>query len=203
MSHFPRADDLDDTFTRQQIELFDRQPFLGMRHLCNSAGTLRFPAAHYQACRPGIAVYGLQPGPGVDNELSRQLRPVMRLESRISLVKPGIPKGTGVSYGHSYVTEHDSTTLAIIPIGYGDGYQRLHSNRAHASVKGKRCRVVGRVTMDQVVLDVTNVENVKENDTVELIGELVTADELAKAVDTINYEITTALTSRVVRKAVE
>ena len=120
MSHFAKADADEEETTQKQIEIFDRQPFAGERHLCNSAGTLRFPKAHYDACRPGISIYGLHPGAGVTSELSKSLKPVLSLESRISLVRKEVPRGTGVSYGHSFVTLRDLSTLAVVPIGYGE-----------------------------------------------------------------------------------
>lgn len=203
MSHFACADADDPAVSLLQIERFLKVPYHGKRHICNSAGTFRFPQAHFDVCRPGISVYGLHPGSGVTDDLSKSLRPVLELVSRVTLVKPNVPVGTGVSYGHSFVTVRPLTTLAVIPCGYGDGYSRAHGNRAHVVVNGIRCPIVGRVTMDQLIADVTDAGEVTQGQEVTLIGSGITADELAEQNNTINYEITTSLTSRPRRIIVE
>ena len=122
-----------------------------VRHIANSAATLTSPRLHYDLVRPGIAVYGLTPVPDVASSADLGLRPVMRLEARLALVKR-VPAGSGVSYGHAYTTPRD-TTLALVPLGYGDGLPRAGTNVGPLLVAGRRHTVAGRVCMDQVVVD--------------------------------------------------
>ena len=135
-----------------------------------------------------------------------ELRPVLEWKTRITYLKE-VPTGTGLSYGHAFHTERPSL-IATIPVGYGDGLSRLLSNKAQFVVRGRRCPLVGRVTMDQSLVDVTPLTGgVELGDEVTIIGrqgdEEVTADELAAEMGTINYEIVTSIASRVPRIAVE
>ena len=122
-----------------------------IRHLANSAATLTDPAAHFDLVRPGIAVYGLSPVPDLGDPAAYRLTPAMTLRGRLSLVKR-VPAGEGVSYGHEYHTDRD-TTLALVPLGYADGVPRSAGNRGETLVAGRRRRVAGRVCMDQYVVD--------------------------------------------------
>jgi alanine racemase len=162
MTHFARADESDPAPTRAQLQLFLETlaglpplPSGVLRHAANSAGVLAHPAAHMEACRPGIAVYGLSPGPAAGDAAGR-LRPVLRLESRVTLLKR-VPRGTAVSYGGAFVTHRPCTTLAVVAAGYGDGLARAQSGRMAALLAGVRCPQLGRVTMDQMVVDATEV----------------------------------------------
>jgi len=158
------------------------------RHIANSAATLTRPDAHYDLVRPGIAVYGLSP---IEGE-TFGLRPAMTARARVALTKR-VPAGQGVSYGHAYVTERE-TTLALVPLGYADGVPRAAANAGPVQLGGKRRRVAGRVCMDQIVLDVGD-DEVASGDVATLFGPGddggPTADDWAEVVGTINYEIVT------------
>ncbi len=178
-----------------------------VRHLANSAATLTSPALHYDLVRPGLAVYGLSPVPDLGTPADFGLRPVMTLRGRLALVKQ-VPAGSGVSYGHAYTTSTD-TTLALVPLGYGDGLPRAGTNVGPLQVAGRRHTVAGRVCMDQVVVDLgdrPDVESVRAGDPVVVFGDAArgepTAQDWADAVDTISYEIVTRIGSRVPRRYV-
>ncbi|MGN6611557.1 MAG: alanine racemase [Angustibacter sp.] len=178
-----------------------------VRHLANSAATLTSPALHYDLVRPGLAVYGLSPVPDLGAPADFGLRPAMTLQGRLALVKP-VPAGSGVSYGHAYTTSAD-TTLALVPLGYGDGLPRAASNVGPLQVAGRRHTIAGRVCMDQVVVDLgdrPDVAAVRAGDPVVVFGDAgrgePTAQEWAEAVDTISYEIVTRIGSRVPRRYV-
>ncbi|MFC7247472.1 alanine racemase [Catellatospora aurea] len=161
-----------------------------VRHLANSAATLTRPDTHFDLVRPGIAIYGLSP---LDDPAVRAtLRPAMTARARVLLTKR-LPAGQGVSYGHTYVTQREST-VALVPLGYADGVPRHASNSGPVLLNGGRFTVAGRVCMDQFVLDVGDAE-VGEGDEVILFGSgdqgEPTADDWADAVGTINYEIVT------------
>jgi alanine racemase len=158
------------------------------RHLANSGATLTRPEAHFDMVRPGIACYGLSPLPGE----RFGLRPAMTVRARVALTKR-VPRGQGVSYGHTYHTP-DETTLALVPIGYADGVPRAASNRGMVRLAGANRRIAGRVCMDQFVLDCGD-DPVAAGDVAVLFGPgddgEPTADDWAVATDTINYEIVT------------
>jgi alanine racemase len=168
-----------------------------LRHLANSAATLTMPETHYDLVRPGIAVYGLSPVP----DESFGLRPAMTLRARVAMTKR-VPAGTGVSYGHRYVTPRE-TTLALVPLGYGDGVPRNATNTAQVLVAGGRHWVSGTVCMDQFVVDVGD-DEVAAGDDVVLFGPgdagEPTAIDWANALGTISYEIVTRITARVPRR---
>jgi alanine racemase len=158
------------------------------------------PQTRYDLVRPGVAVYGLSPGPevGVADELG--LTPAMTLTTQVALAKRA-PSGHGVSYGHQYTTSSE-TTLAVIPLGYADGVPRHLTNIGEVAVGGKRYRVAGRICMDQFVIDVGD-DAVSAGDDVVLFGPGTsgepTAQEWAAAIGTINYEIVTRVGARVPR----
>jgi alanine racemase len=158
------------------------------RHIANSAATLTRPDAHYDLVRPGIAVYGLSPVAGE----TFGLRPAMTARARVALTKR-VPAGQGVSYGHTYVTERE-TTLALVPLGYADGVPRHASNAGPVRLGGRTRTIAGRVCMDQIVLDVGD-DPVAPGDVATLFGPGdaggPTADDWAEVVGTINYEIVT------------
>jgi alanine racemase len=171
-----------------------------VRHMANSAATLTNPAAHFDLVRPGIAVYGVPPGPDVD---MRGLVPAMTLTAQVALTKR-VPAGSGVSYGLTYTTPRD-TLLALVPLGYGDGVPRHASGVAEAWLAGRRRRIAGRVCMDQFVLDVGD-DPVRPGDPVLLFGPgdagEPTAADWAAAIGTIGYEIVTRVGARVPRRYV-
>lgn len=205
MSHFSEADLADRTYAQQQLKIFGdlrdtMQSQTGLKlfcHIANSAAVLSLPDALLDAVRPGIALYGYSPF-----EESFGLRPVLRLSSKVLAVR-NLSAASPVSYGRTFVTKRDSR-IAVIPIGYADGYNRLFSNNAEMLVQGCRVPVVGRVCMDMTMLDVTDVQNVSEGDEVVILGrqgkEMITAAELADRIKTIPYEILTSLGTRA-RKA--
>jgi alanine racemase len=192
-SHFASADNVDDESIDRQLAAFADGLAVAerfgvvprYRHIANSAATLTRPDAHYDLVRPGIAIYGLSPIAG----RRFGLRPAMTARARVALVKR-VPAGQGVSYGHSYHTERE-TTLALIPLGYGDGVPRHASNAGPVELGGTIRTIAGRVCMDQIVLDVGD-DPVVPGDVATLFGpDVPTADDWAEVVGTINYEIVT------------
>ena len=205
-SHFAYADAPGHPTTARQIGVFrealDTAEAAGirpeLRHLANSAATLTLPGAHFDLVRPGIAVYGLSPMPGTTAEYG--LRPAMTLRGSVVVAKR-VPGGQGVSYGHTYTTDRE-TTLAVVPLGYGDGIPRAASNTGPLLLAGRRRTIAGRVCMDQVVVDVGD-DPVRPGDDAVLFGPgdhgEPTADDWAEVLDTINYEIVTRVGARVPR----
>ncbi len=171
-----------------------------VRHLANSAATLLDPSTHYDLVRPGVAVYGLSPVPQVADARALGLRPAMTLRSQVVLTKR-VPAGSGVSYLHRHITERE-TTLALVPLGYGDGIPRAATNTGELWLGGRRRRIAGTVSMDQVVLDVGD-DAVEVGDDVVVFGPgddgEPTAQDWAQALDTIDYEIVTRIGARVPR----
>jgi alanine racemase len=207
-THFAASDSADKTYARRQLRLFvevlDRLRKSGLefavRHAANSAAVIDLPESHFDLVRPGIALYGLQPSDEVD--LSRiRLTPAMTLKTRIIHLK-AVPAGTCVSYGMTHCTPAP-TLIATIPTGYADGYRRHLSSRGEMLVGGVRVPVVGRVCMDLTMLDVGAAPSPRIEDEVVIFGrqggEVISADDLARALGTINYEIVCDLTQRVER----
>lgn len=210
MSHFPRADEANKTYSLAQIERFRRvieatnHAGIDVRHMANSAAILDLPTSHFDAVRPGIAMYGLAPSRGIANPRVGELRPVLEWKTRVVFLKE-VPEGVGLSYGHIFHTRRPSL-VATVPVGYGDGLDRRLSNNVDVLVRGARCPQVGHITMDQSLVDVTAVRGkVGLGDEVVLIGrqggDHLTADEMAERLGTINYEIVTAIAGRVPRAA--
>lgn len=206
-THFATADSFDQTYVRQQLDVFNaviedldntgiQIPLI---HAANSAATMRLPEAHFNAVRIGIAMYGLDPS----NEWPPvfEIHPALTLKSRVSRIRE-LPIGSGVSYGRTFVTSHP-TLAALVPVGYGDGYHRILSNKGMVLINGQRAPVLGRVCMDQFVVDISNIPGVHQDDEVVLIGRqgegAIPAEEIAQLAGTINYEVTTSLLPRVVR----
>ncbi|NXY98856.1 alanine racemase [Streptomyces sp. BR123] len=172
-----------------------------VRHIANSPATLTIPDSHFDLVRCGLAVYGVSPAPELGTPAGLGLRPAMTLKASVALVKT-VPAGHGVSYGHHYVTE-DETTLALIPAGYADGIPRHASGRGPVSVGGRVRRVAGRVAMDQFVVDLGPGAQVRAGDEAVLFGSgehgEPTAEDWAQAAQTIAYEIVTRIGGRVPR----
>jgi len=210
-SHFPSADEERDSFSVNQIETFtrilSRLEQRGMRpdiaHICNSAGTLKFPEAHFDLVRPGIMTYGLLPYPGSESVM--ELEPVMSLESRITFIKE-VPAGFDVSYSGTFVTKRPSR-LATVPIGYAHGFKRFLSNRGRGLVNGISVPIAGRICMDQTVFDITDAGDVTTGDSIVLLGkqgdERIPVEEHADYGGTITHEIVTGITGRVSRIYIE
>jgi alanine racemase len=174
-----------------------------VRHLSNSAGALLRPSSSYDLVRCGIASYGLSPAPSVITSDELALRPAMTARARLAMVKR-VPAGTGVSYGHTWTTERE-TTLGLVPVGYGDGVPRHASSAAHVLVAGQQRRIAGRVCMDQLVVDVGD-DAPDAGDPVVLFGTgedgAPTAQDWAEACGTISYEIVTRIGGRFRRRHV-
>jgi alanine racemase len=206
-SHFSVADLADKDYTWQQFQIFQRVVVelraaghpVPLCHIANSAATLDLPTMHLNAVRAGIAIYGLRPSNQVEPAVP--LKPALTLKSRVARVRT-LPAGSSISYGRTYITPH-AMPVALVPVGYGDGYHRLVSNRGAVLINGNRAPMVGRVCMDHFVVDVSQVGPVEVNDEIVLIGrqgeEQITADEVATWAETINYEVTTSLLPRVPR----
>ncbi len=205
-THFPMAD-TNPRFTRQQIAMlnslvdeFDQKgiviPYI---HAANSMGLARYQSPLSNLVRPGLMLYGQYPAPSLKKEI--HLHPAMSVKARIIFLKR-IPRGQGVSYGHIFTAPRDMT-VATLEIGYNDGYLRCLSNRADVLIKGQRCPIVGRVTMDQIMVDVSRVKDAKIGMEVTLLGrdrkETINADELAQIAGTISYEILCSLGNRLPR----
>lgn len=192
-----------EVYTRLQYDLFldmadrlrRRKITFELRHCCNSAATVHYPEMHLDLVRPGIILYGMMPSPGLHNPLA--LRPAMEMKTVISQIKE-VPHGVPVSYGRTFVTPH-AMRLATVPVGYADGYPRALSGKSEMLLHGRRVPVVGRICMDQCMLDVSGVPFAQEGDTVTVFGGAVTADELAARAGMINYEIICGISKRVPR----
>jgi alanine racemase len=199
-SHLPSADE-DPEFTRGQIgnyqEILETLGGAGRfkwRHLLNSAGLLGYECGLCNLARPGLMVYGVSPLPGFQERLST----VMTLKSRVTLLRT-LPAGHGVSYGRQFVTTRP-TRVATVGIGYGDGYPRHVSGKgADVWIRGRRCPILGRVTMDQIMVDATDASEVREGDEVEVFGPNIPVAEVAEKAGTIAWEIFTGITPRVKR----
>jgi len=206
-THFATADEADPSYVRRQLDRFrsvlqalkTRGMYISFRHACNSAATLAFPEAHFDAVRPGIAMYGIPPSE--DRSSPIPLRPVLTLKSRVARVRT-LPAGRSIGYGRTYITSRP-TRVALVPIGYGDGYHRLVSNRGAVLIRGRRAPILGRVSMDQIVVDVSHLDGVRMEEEVVIIGrqseEEITATEVAQWAETIHYEVVTSLLPRVPR----
>ena len=202
------SDSPDDiAYTNMQIEkLIEIKHELNRRliiiehlHFLNSAGAAYHPDPRGDLARFGIMLFGLSPN--AELKLPVELEPVMELKAAVSQVKK-VEAGIDVSYGRTYTTEKE-TVVAVVTIGYADGYPRLLSGKAEVLIKGRRAKVIGRICMDQLMIDVTNIEGVREGDVVTLFGtdgdDRITADELAGMIGTIGYEIVCGISPRVPR----
>ncbi len=206
-SHFATADCADLTEARLQARRFDefdamlrrRGVEIPLRHLDNSAGLMNFDR-HYEMVRSGIVTYGMYPSGEVSPQLLH-IRPALQWHSRVTHVKLLEP-GRAISYGATYVTERP-TRVATIPVGYADGYRRSLSGKFYVLIHGKRAPILGRICMDQMMVDVTDIENVAINDRVVLVGtdgdETITMEQIAAAADSFNYEFVCGISRRVPR----
>ncbi len=198
-THFPRAGAERDQFTLSQIKAFksivkqlgDRGVPFELTHASNSAGLLNYPGAAFDMVRPGILLYGVAPTTALRGRLA--VRPAMRFETTVLFVK-SVPGGTPLSYDHTYATAR-ATVIATLPVGYAHGFDFLLSNAAQVIVNGHRAPVVGRVCMDQMLVDVGGIPDVSVGDKVTLIGrdgnQSISAEELAEKAHTIPYDIIT------------
>jgi alanine racemase len=205
LTHFCNAESVDGRETARQLARFEelvrelgtarlRPRFV---HAANSAATLAAPAAHFDLVRPGLALYGIHPAPEL-RERAR-LRPVMRFVTRIIALRQ-IAAGDSVGYGATFVASRPSV-IATLPVGYADGYPRALSGRAQVNIRGGRVPIAGRVCMDQIMIDVTDVPGVAIGDEVELWGRELPVEEVAAIAGTIPYELLTRVGARVPRVA--
>lgn len=207
LTHFTASDAANKETAKKQLEKFetfnklllDRGVDIKIKHCSNSAGIIDMPMANMNEVRAGIALYGMYPSDEV-NKKAVMLRPALELKSHVVYVKT-VPAGTGISYGSTYITDKE-TKVATIPVGYGDGYPRNLSNKGYVLIKGNKCPILGRVCMDQFMVDVTDMD-VAEGEAVTLIGcdgeQSITVEELSELAGTFNYEFVCDLGKRIPR----
>ncbi len=206
-THFSTAENPDQAYARWQLSQFNQ--VLGqlvraelrprLVHAANSAATLTLPESHFNLVRVGIAMYGLAPGPDVP--LPAGIQPAVQWKTQVAQVRC-LPPGAYVGYGNTYRTER-AQSIATIPVGYADGFRRAPQHWPYVLLRGQRVPIVGRVSMDQTMLDVTEVPGVRQGDEVVLIGRqgdaVITVDQVAAALGTINYEVVSEILARVPR----
>lgn len=211
-SHFARADELDRTPTELQlrryinfIEMLEKENIvIPIKHLANSAGIIEFPEAYFNMVRCGIATYGIYPSDMVHKDKIK-LIPAMELKTHVIYVKD-VEAGTGISYGATYVTDK-KRRIATIPVGYADGYSRNLSNFGKVIIHGQFAPIVGRICMDQFMVDVTDIPEVKQGDLVTLLGKdadtCISAEELAEWSHSFPYELICTVGKRIPRVYLE
>ncbi len=204
-SHFATADDPDDRIMREQHRRFEsvlkncRVPDSIPRHFANSAATITDPNLQYNMVRTGLITYGLYPAPHLKSKID--LVPALQVKARLTQVKE-IPAGTGVSYGHRFVSDRDMT-IAVMGIGYADGIPRRLSNQMEVLIRGQRIQQIGSITMDQIMLDVTAIPDIQEGEVVTVLGrdrsDSISADDWAEKLETISWEILCGFKNRLPR----
>lgn len=207
-THFARADEKDKTSVNKQIrrytEFVDKLEKEGIhiptKHVANSAAIIDIPSVNFNMVRSGISTYGLYPSEDVDKDRLK-LKPAMEIKSCISFIKE-VGAGVGISYGSTFVTERP-TKVATIPVGYADGYPRNLSNKGYVLINGKKAPILGRVCMDQFMVDITGISDVTYDSEVVLLGKdgdsQITVEELAGLAGTFNYEFVCDISKRVPR----
>jgi alanine racemase len=210
-SHLATAEAEDPSFAHLQFERFEVASqaleaagiSCGMRHLANSAATLRFPEMLLDAVRPGLLIYGIYPD--APDVAAVDLRPAMSWRTRLSFLHR-LPAGSPVSYGCTWVADRDSL-VGVLPLGYADGYPRSASNRGHVLLRGRPCPIIGVICMDHMMIDATGVPEAEADDEVVLLGqqgnETITANQLAQWAGTVVHEVPTAIGRRVTRVYLE
>lgn len=204
-SHFSTSDEKDGTYTRMQFDRFvtvcdlleKKGLKIPVKHIANSAAIMMYPETHLDMVRAGIILYGHYPSEEVDRT-KLNLKPVMSLKTKITMIKE-LEAGCGVSYGKTYITNR-KTKIATVPIGYADGYTRLLSGKAKMIVHNTSVPIIGRICMDQCMIDVTSVNNINTGDEAVVFGaDVVTADNLAEWIGSVNYEILCMISKRIPR----
>ena len=207
-THFATADEADKSFAVEQKNRFEdfckrlekQGVYIPMKHINNSAGIMTFPEFQYDMVRSGIISYGLYPSENVDKS-ALKLKPALQLKTHVVHIHT-VPAGVGVSYGQTFVTKRE-TRIATIPVGYADGYPRSLSNNGRVIICGRYAPIIGRICMDQFMVDITDIDGVEIDSDVTLIGKdgdaSITADEVAERAGTINYEIICGIGKRVPR----
>ena len=207
-THFAASDETDKTSAEHQFKLFT--DFTGRlekegihftyRHCANSAAVIDMPDTYKDMVRLGIAMYGMYPSDEVNKD-KVQLKPALELKSHVTMVKT-VPAGERVSYGGTFTTQHE-TKLATVSVGYGDGYPRNLSSKGYVIIRGHKVPIVGRVCMDQMMVDATSIPDIQRNDVVTLIGkdgnEEITVEEISALAGTFNYEFVCDLNKRIPR----
>ena len=208
-THFSCADQEDKTYCSMQMEKYDKMTALlaergvtiPLRHICNSAGIMEFDDHRFEMVRSGIITYGIYPSEEVKKE-RLDLIPALSWKSHVIHVKEVGP-GIGVSYGATYVTEKPMTRIATVSAGYADGYPRALSNPGCVLIHGKKAPIIGRICMDQMMVDVTDIPDVQVEDVVTLVGtdgdETITIEEIANPAARFDYEMLCDISSRVTR----
>ncbi|NLI90982.1 MAG: alanine racemase [Peptococcaceae bacterium] len=206
-THLATADSADLSYTYKQLQTFDqlyeklcaRGIKIPFRHTANSPALIQVPQSHYELCRPGIILYGCFPLDHQKNEAG--FEPVMSLKTQIAHLKT-VEKGQSIGYGRTFIAAWP-TDVATLPIGYADGLRRSLSNGWEVLVNGKRAVIIGRICMDQTMVDVTGINGVKVGDEVTIIGqngdEIIDAEQMARALGTISYEVLCGISKRVPR----
>ena len=206
-THFARADEADKSAAEKQYELFgrmiqsleERGLFFPLKHCSNSASILELPQTQMDMVRAGITLYGLWPSEETDRAFL--LRPAMSLFTRVSAIRE-LPANEAIGYGGTYVTSK-TMRVATVPVGYADGYPRSLSNRGHVLIHGKRAPIVGRICMDQFMVDISEIPDVRVLDQVTLLGrdgdEVISMEELGALSGRFNYEFACDISSRVPR----
>ena len=207
-THFTKADEKDKSFTKKQIQEFvwmterlkEKNVRFTYEHCSNSAGIIDVPEANFDIVRAGISTYGLYPSEEVD-KTNVKLKPALALKSHVAFVKE-IERGTPVSYGGTFVAK-EKMKIATIPVGYADGYPRSLSNKGYVLIRGKKAPILGRVCMDQFMVDVTQIEGVSFGDKVTMIGkdgnEILPVEGLSELSGRFNYEFVCDLGKRIPR----
>lgn len=211
-THFSTSDEKDKTFTKLQYDRFKyaideiekKEINIPVKHCANSAAIMDFDDLGFNMVRAGIILYGMYPSDEVMKE-NLSLKPVMSIKTHISYVKK-VGKNVPVSYGRTYYTDKESV-IATVPVGYADGYIRKMQNGGRVIVNGHYANIVGRVCMDQFMIDITDIPNVSSGDEVILMGSdgklSITAEEIANVLDTINYEVVCMIGKRVPREYIK
>ncbi len=211
-THFSTADEADKTYTLEQYNKFvkmndmleERGLHIPVRHASNSAAIIDFDNMMFNMVRPGIILYGAYPSDDVKKE-NLSIMPAMSIKTHVSYVKD-VNKGDSISYGRKYIAP-EKRRIATIPVGYADGFIRAYSNGGKVLVRGQYAPIVGRICMDQFMVDVTDIDGVEVNDEVVLMGKQgdkeITADFIASVLDTINYEVFCTLSKRVPRQYIQ
>lgn len=208
-THYAKADELDKTAAKGQLDKFrwinrqleDKHIHIPIRHISNSAGIMEMDNSDFDMVRSGIVTYGLYPSEEVDKSIV-DLRPAMSLTSKVIFVKD-VKAGTGIGYGWSYIADHD-IRVATVSAGYADGYPRAQSNIGRVIIHGQYAPIIGRVCMDQFMVDVSHIDDVKVRDDVILIGragdKVITVEEVAEPANSFNYELVCNISRRVPRE---
>jgi alanine racemase len=206
-SHLATADEIDQTVMEMQVDRFEQATTaisqaghsLPLLHLANSAGTLVSDRLHYQLVRPGLILYGLCPAPHLQSKID--LQPVLSVRARVNQIKD-IKAGTGVSYGYRFIADRD-LRLAVVDIGYADGVPRRLSNRMQVIIRGQLVPQIGSITMDRIMLDITQIPDLQVGEIVTILGRdgdvQITADDWANELGTISWEILCGFKGRLPR----